>query len=61
MHEDLNVAPMAGRSAELSMPSEKQLLRYSDDQIEKTYSEAFSKCNQSIIVDLMFGQTVSSI
>ena len=61
MHEDLNIADLAGRDAELVMPHDKDLLNYSDDMVEKLFREKYLKCNRSIISDLMFGETKSEI
>ena len=61
IHEDLNIAGLAGQGAQLVMPDDHALLQCSDQMVEKLFREKYLKCNQSIISDLMIGETISEI
>jgi len=58
IHEDLNRIKERPR---IVMPSPEQLLKLTDQELQKLYTEAHLKQNQSIIQDIMFGQTMNVV
>lgn len=61
VHEDVNIAELAGQGQLVVMPSDHLLHSYPDEMVETLFREKYLKCNRSIISDLMVGETRSEI